>query len=104
MSPIDAGRDIAVADRRTLSVNDAVSLAQRLFGIDGRAQRLDGEYDENFRIDASNRSYVLKVAAASERAELVDVQVAALRHLTSGHPERSEGSAVRLTGTEINGT
>jgi 4-aminobutyrate aminotransferase-like enzyme/Ser/Thr protein kinase RdoA (MazF antagonist) len=95
MSPIDARRDIAVADRRALSETDAATLARKLFDIDGRAVRLDGEYDENFRIDAAGRSYVLKVASRNERPELVDLQVAALAHLKQRN--------ARVASTEING-
>src|SRR5688572_33462133 len=78
MPPIDAGRDL---DRGQLSETEASALAKRLFGIDGRAQRLDGEYDENFRIG----DHVLKVASPSERAELVDLQLKALVHLEQGN-------------------
>jgi 4-aminobutyrate aminotransferase-like enzyme/Ser/Thr protein kinase RdoA (MazF antagonist) len=95
MTSIDAGRDIGVSQRAALSAEDASSLAERLFGLEGRAQRLDGEYDENFRIDAGDRSYVLKVASPNERQELVDLQVAALRHLKQGNP--------RVASTEIDG-
>jgi len=95
MSPIDAGRDIAVADRRLLSDDEAASLAQRLFGIEGRAERLDGEYDENFRVDAADRAYVLKVVSRNEPSDLVDLQVAALKHLKQGNP--------RVATTDING-
>ena len=95
MSPIDAGRDITTAERTALSDTDAAALARGLFGIEGRAQRLDGEYDENFRIDAGDRTYVLKVAAATERPDLVDLQVAALRHLRQGN--------ARVASTEIDG-
>jgi len=95
MSLIDAGRDLTVATRSRLSETEASALVARLFGIKGRAHRLDGEYDENFRIDSADKAYVLKVAAPGERADLVDVQVAALRHLKQGNP--------RVARTEIDG-
>lgn len=95
MCPIDAGRDITVANRAPLSEHEASSLADELFGIKGRAKRLDGEYDENFRIDAADQVYVLKVAAAGERPELVDLQVAALGYLKQGNP--------RVTSAAVNG-
>jgi 4-aminobutyrate aminotransferase-like enzyme/Ser/Thr protein kinase RdoA (MazF antagonist) len=95
VSPIDAGRDISVAERTSMSETDAAALARRLFGIEGRAHRLDGEYDENFRIEAGDRAYVLKVAAASERPEHVDLQVAVLRHLKQGN--------ARVASTAIDG-
>ena len=93
--PLDAGRDITVAERTSLSETDAAALAWELFGIEGLAHRLDGEYDENFRIDAGDRTHVLKVASASERPELVDLQLAALRHLKQGN--------ARVATTEIDG-
>jgi 4-aminobutyrate aminotransferase-like enzyme/Ser/Thr protein kinase RdoA (MazF antagonist) len=95
VSPIDAGRDISVAERTSMSETDAAALARRLFGIEGRAHRLDGEYDENFRIEAGDRAYVLKVAAASERPEHVDLQLAVLRHLKQG--------SARVASTAIDG-
>ena len=81
MPPIDAGRALS-ADRELISETEASALATKLFGIDGRAERLDGEYDENFRIG----DHVLKVASPNERPELVDLQVKTLEHLKQGNP------------------
>ncbi|WP_377190843.1 aminotransferase class III-fold pyridoxal phosphate-dependent enzyme [Ruegeria meonggei] len=57
------------------------------WGLDARLERLDGEYDLNFRACATNgQDYVLKVMRAGCEAELVDLQVQALAHLAAEAP------------------
>ncbi len=57
------------------------------WGIEARLTRLDGEYDLNFLAEATNgRDYVLKVMRAGCEAEFVDLQVQALRHISSEAP------------------
>ena len=48
------------------------------WGLDARLTRLDGEYDLNFLVRATNgQDYVLKVMRPGCEAELVDLQVKA---------------------------
>ncbi len=66
------------------SAKEAVALAARLFGVDGHAQELPSERDQNFRIDASDGAcYVLKIANAREDAAMLDAQVAVLAHVAA---------------------
>lgn len=57
------------------------------WGLDARLTRLDGEYDLNFLVRATNgQDYVLKVMRPGCEAELVDLQVKALEHIASEAP------------------
>lgn len=98
MSTIDAGRSLATDKRQTVSEADAARLAQSLFGIHGRAERLDGEYDENFRlVTDAGAAYVLKIAAAGEDERLVDLQHAVIRRIGQGSPRLARAEIDRTT-------
>ncbi len=57
------------------------------WGLDTRLTRLDGEYDLNFLVKATNgQDYVLKVMRAGCDAALVDLQIKALEHLSAAAP------------------
>ncbi len=57
------------------------------WGLDARLTRLDGEYDLNFLVEATNgQDYVLKVMHAGCDAALVDLQIKALGHLSAAAP------------------
>src|SRR5439155_27160535 len=98
--PIDAGRTIATSTHSGISEARAAELAASLFGVHGRAERLDGEYDENFRITPSHASngaaaYVLKIAPAGDDEALIDLQHGAIRHVSHNEP--------RLARAELDG-
>lgn len=58
------------------------------FGIEGELARLRGERDQNFAVtDGSGRRYVLKIASPLEDADVIDFQVAALRHAAAADPD-----------------
>ena len=73
---------------------EAAKLAREVFGVDGRAERLPGEFDLNFRIRRSrgaahsgrerragrSRDFVLKVSPRRRR-DALDLALASLRHL-----------------------
>ncbi|QFT73875.1 aminotransferase class III-fold pyridoxal phosphate-dependent enzyme [Ruegeria sp. THAF33] len=60
---------------------------RQLWGLDARLTRLDGEYDLNFRVHATNgQDYVLKAMRAGCDADLVDLQIKALAHIASEAP------------------
>ncbi|MDQ3890176.1 MAG: aminotransferase class III-fold pyridoxal phosphate-dependent enzyme [Actinomycetota bacterium] len=69
-----------------LSLEDASTLAAEHFGVDGRAARLESERDANFRIDADEAAYVLKVYNAAERAAVVEMQEQAMLHVAAADP------------------
>ncbi|WP_171133077.1 MULTISPECIES: aminotransferase class III-fold pyridoxal phosphate-dependent enzyme [unclassified Ruegeria] len=57
------------------------------WGLDGRLTRLDGEYDLNYLVQATNgQDYVLKVMRAGCAPALVDLQIQALSHLANAAP------------------
>lgn len=84
--PIDAGHALASSDREVISEARASDLARTLFDVEGRAERLDGEYDDNFRITGRDRSWVLKVSHAGEDLGIVEAQHAAIRLGGFGEP------------------
>jgi 4-aminobutyrate aminotransferase-like enzyme/Ser/Thr protein kinase RdoA (MazF antagonist) len=61
---------------------DAVQLAHEWFGIRATARPLPSERDQNFYLQAADgREYVLKIANATERRELLELQNELLAHL-----------------------
>ena len=60
---------------------------RRIWGLDAQLTRLDGEYDLNFMVQATNgQDYVLKVMRADCDPELVDLQIRALQHISNEAP------------------
>src|SRR3954465_6315843 len=67
---------------------DIEAFVRERYGIDGRAERLTGERDENFRLHTgTGAGYVLKVSPAGESDPLAGLPVAVLLH-----PERTATS------------
>jgi 4-aminobutyrate aminotransferase-like enzyme/Ser/Thr protein kinase RdoA (MazF antagonist) len=58
------------------------------FGIDdAELSLLAGERDQNVRVEAVGRSYLLKVANPADGLDVLDMQVGALRHIERSDPE-----------------
>lgn len=58
------------------------------YDLSGSWRALDGERDQNFRLDTSEgASYVVKIAGPDEDPALTDFQVQALLYLEAGSPE-----------------
>lgn len=73
---------LATAPRLTVAAAEAI--ARERFGISGRARELPSERDQNFRLDAADgRRYVLKIANAAERREMLEAENAVMRHLSA---------------------
>jgi Ser/Thr protein kinase RdoA (MazF antagonist) len=61
---------------------EAADLVREVYGLDGSASPLPSERDQNFAVTtASDDRFVLKIANASESADLLEAQNAALAHL-----------------------
>ncbi|PIE79535.1 MAG: alanine--glyoxylate aminotransferase [Chloroflexi bacterium] len=61
---------------------EAVQIAQEVYGISGSVKSLPSERDQNYRlIDDNGRSYVLKIAGKTEARDILDYQNQALTHL-----------------------
>lgn len=61
---------------------EAVQIAQEVFGISGSVKSLPSERDQNYRLIGENgRSYVLKISGKTEAREILDYQNQALMYL-----------------------
>lgn len=85
------------------------ALAADHFGIEGELAPLASERDQNARLDADGRSYVLKIAHPGEDAAQLDMQTAALAHLEASGAIGTPRIVPTLTGDamakiEIDGT
>jgi hydroxylysine kinase len=66
---------------------EAVELARRHFGVEGRATRFATEKDDTFRIAAaSGPRFILKVANPAESLAEIDLQLSLLQHLAATAP------------------
>ncbi len=79
------GTDVAFATAEThppdVSPDQAASIAERVFGITGLITELGSQQDRNFRIDAADGRYVLKVANPAVPEIWLESQNAAMEHL-----------------------
>lgn len=70
-----------------LSPEDAERLVLDNYGIEGRAEALSSERDQNFRIeDAAGRRVLLKVSDPAEERQVTNLQTAMLQHLERVDP------------------
>ena len=71
------------------------------WGIEADLERLDGEYDLNFRaVTREGRAHVLKVMRPGCEAALIKMQVAALTHLAEAAPELPLPRVITARGGE----
>ena len=76
----------AVATRPRFGTQDAERLARSLYGLTASARPLPSERDQNFHLATDEGPFVLKIAGASERPEVLDLQNAALAWLARKAP------------------
>lgn len=69
------------------SPDEAKALALAHFGLTGIVGPLDSERDQNFRLDAGDEVWILKIVNASEPAAESEFQVALLDHLQRTAPD-----------------
>ncbi|HET9263021.1 MAG TPA: aminotransferase class III-fold pyridoxal phosphate-dependent enzyme [Vicinamibacterales bacterium] len=79
---------------------EAVAIARDLYGLDAEAQALPSERDQNFLLQTAARRYVLKLANALERPEILQAQNAVLEHL-AGHTAMCPRIVRTANGAEI---
>ena len=79
---------------------EAVAIARDLYGLDAEAQALPSERDQNFLLQTAARRYVLKLANALERPEILQAQNAVLEHL-AGHTAMCPRIVRTTNGAEI---
>ncbi len=82
---------------------EAAAAASSTYGIDGRAEPLAGERDQNFRLDATDgRRFVLKLLDVAESREAIRRQAGVLRYLETEHPSLAVPRLVTTReGTEV---
>lgn len=98
------------ADAPTFSAGDFAQLAKSHFGLEGVLSALYSERDQNMLLrEADGSGWVLKIANANEDADLIDAQIAALRHIEATDPDLpvphirdavDGSSAVTITGPD----
>ncbi|HEX6140501.1 MAG TPA: aminotransferase class III-fold pyridoxal phosphate-dependent enzyme [Candidatus Limnocylindria bacterium] len=81
----------------SLTAADAERLAHELFGVDGPAEPMVSERDQNFRIGGD---WVLKVSNPAEDPAVVEMEVAATQHVATVDP----GLPVPLPRPALNGS
>ena len=64
-----------------LSMDEAVDIARRVYGVDGSGSSLPSERDQNVLLQSGDQRAVLKIANALESRALLDAQNAALVHV-----------------------
>jgi len=63
----------------TFALKDAEFIAQKHYGIEGKASALPSERDQNFQIDSAARSYVLKIANPDTDIAILELENQAIR-------------------------
>src|SRR5689334_9828237 len=67
---------------------EAARLAREVYGLEGAARTLPGEYDDNFQLTAADgRVFVLKVMHPAREPSFIDLQCQALVHLAEHAPQ-----------------
>ncbi len=87
-------------ERPSFDVEQAGDIIKSLYGLTGSLNELPSERDQNYHLIADNgREYVLKIAAASEARDTLDMQNSAMDYLSS----ISSGYASPTVSTSIKG-
>lgn len=70
------------------SAEFATRMAAELYGIEAAAQRLPGEYDDNFQLSSKDGTrYVLKIMHRSRERDLIELQCRVLSHIGARAPQ-----------------
>ncbi len=84
---------IEARPRRRIAETEAARIAKQLFHLDITAASMDGEYDDNFRLDdRAGPRYVLKIMRPGCERAFLDFQVQALQRLADLPVPRVAGS------------
>ncbi len=74
-------------DPPTLALEEVQRLALDFYGVKGEFTPLAGERDQNHRVRCTDgRQFVFKISGQSEPADVVEMQVQALRHIEQNDP------------------
>jgi 4-aminobutyrate aminotransferase-like enzyme/Ser/Thr protein kinase RdoA (MazF antagonist) len=79
---------LAVTNAPRFTVEDAVRIAEQLFGVSAAAEPLPSERDQNFLLrTVGGDKLLLKIANSEERREVLEYQNQLIRRLAEGCPE-----------------
>jgi 4-aminobutyrate aminotransferase-like enzyme/Ser/Thr protein kinase RdoA (MazF antagonist) len=79
--------DVLEADPPALTAGDATAIARTVFALEGTAEPLVSERDQNFRLaDADGAAWVLKVSNAAEDRAAIEMEVAAVARIAAVDP------------------
>ena len=74
-------------NRPRFAPDEAARIAENRYGLHATARELPSERDQNFLLEKqSGRKFILKIASAAEREEVLDLQNQAMAHLASAVP------------------
>ena len=74
--------DVRDPERPQIDESQIRDIAKSLYGLSGSLRELPSERDQNFHlVTETGEEYVLKISAASERYENLDLQNSAMHHL-----------------------
>ncbi len=75
--------------------DDAIRIAKKVFDLDGTAELLPSERDQNFRLTtAADTSFVLKIANSTESKTVLDFQNQAMLHIRDKLDSKPPGIAI----------
>ncbi len=77
---VHAVKEVLESPAPAITSTAAATIADRLFGITGRAVALGGERDANFILVTSDSKFSLKIANPAERPGVIEMQQLALQH------------------------
>lgn len=81
-SPLERVRALLESPPPELTLQEAAAIAKDEFGQVGAIAPLGGERDQNFALQAgSGQRFVLKVSNANDSADVLEMQIAAMRHV-----------------------
>jgi len=87
------------------TVSQAIEIARALYGLEATAEALPSERDQNFKLTASSgEAFVLKIANAAERREVLDFENQAMAHVARRAPRLRVASVVPTRSGEAIGT
>ena len=84
-----------------ISTNEAETIAKELFNLSGEAVALDGEADFNFKIQTTNKNYLLKISRPAENLDYVDFQSKLLQHAATKNAMEIPEIILDLHGSAI---
>jgi 4-aminobutyrate aminotransferase-like enzyme/Ser/Thr protein kinase RdoA (MazF antagonist) len=88
MSKLSSRQEIKFLDRcpPAFPKHEVRRIANDFFGLEGDFNPLVSERDQNFRIQAGDEQYVLKIANVREDPDVINLQVQALLHIQKVDP------------------